>query len=242
MKRDSLGDRMKNNYENISRTKLTRRTPVIMRLDGKAFHSHLKNAQKPYDHGFIDRMHRAAETLFDFIGGNLKLAYVQSDEISLLLTDWDNLETGAFFDYNIQKLVSTVAAKASVEYNHRCAQARTNPLAVFDARAFNIPREEVANYFIWRQKDWIRNSMQMLGQAHFSPKELHGKKLEEVVRMVFQKTDNESHLGRPPRNWHDFAPVLKYGTTIRRGALGVHYIDYNTPVFTEDRAYIEDLL
>jgi tRNA(His) guanylyltransferase len=235
VKRDSLGDRMKNNYENISRTKLTRRTPVIMRLDGKAFHSHLRKAIKPYDHGFIDRMHRAAETLFDFIGGNLKLAYTQSDEISLLLTDWDKLETEAFFDYNIQKLVSTVASKVSVEYNHRCAQAGKNPLAVFDARAFNIPKEEVANYFIWRQQDWVRNSIQMLGQKYFSQKQLYGVKCHEIPDMVYLETGKG-------KSWHDLAPVIRNGTTIRRGALGVHYIDYNTPVFTEDRAYIEDLL
>lgn len=232
MKKDSLGDRMKNNYENISRIKLTRRTPVIMRMDGKAFHSHLWGADKPYDHAFIERMQVAAESLFKFIGGNLKMAYVQSDEISLLLTDYDNLDTGAFFDYNVQKLVSTVAAKVSVEYNTILLDAKEP--AVFDARAFNIPKEEVANYFIWRQQDWMRNSKQMLGQSHFSAKELHGVSTDEIIAKV-----KHANLGE---DWHDFSPILKHGTCLRPGALGSVLIDYNTPVFTENRAYIEDLL
>lgn len=227
MKRDSLGDRMKRNYEDISRIKLTRRTPVIVRLDGKAFHTLTRSYDKPFDHMFIDHMVRAAETLFKFIGGNLKLAYVQSDEVSLLLTDWDKLTTEAFFDYNIQKLVSTVASQLSVSFSIFSGRP-----ALFDARAFNIPKEEVCNYFIWRQQDWMRNSVQMLGQKYMSHNHLNGMSQERV---------KEELLTRFGVSWLDMPDQLKYGTCIEPGETGP-WVEDCIPIFSENRHYIEDCL
>jgi len=231
MKKDSLGDRMKT-YENVTRTKLYRRTPVIIRLDGKAFHTLTKEFDKPFDLGFINRMRITASSLFDLIGGNLKMVYVQSDEISLLLTDWDRFETQGFYDYNIQKLVSTTAAQATMKFN----EGNWRKSGIFDSRAFNIPKEDVCNYFIWRQQDWERNSIQMLGQAHFSHKDLHKKSLIDIQDMLHDKGIN----------WNDCDTYLKRGTCLYNEWLadGEKFLktDNNIPIFTKDRYFIEQFL
>lgn len=177
-----LGDRMKENYENRAKTYLTRRTPVIIRLDGKAFHTLTRKFEKPFDRSLSSWMEITALTLCSEIQG-CKCAYVQSDEISLLLTDFDKLTSEAWFGYSVQKMVSISAAMASVTFSRFLA----HDVALFDSRAFNIPKEEVANYFVWRQKDWLRNSIQMLAQAHFSHKELHKKNTSQMNEMLMSK-------------------------------------------------------
>lgn len=184
--KDSLGDRMKDYYEDRYRIKLTRRMPVIIRLDGKAFHTLTKKCQKPFDNRFLDTMSETTKVLLNEIQG-AKCAYVQSDEISILLTDFDKLTTDGWFDYNIQKIVSVSAGIASAFFTKVYFEQLDGEIAVFDARVFNIPKEEVCNYFIWRQKDWIRNSVQMLAQANFSAKQLHGKKQEDIHEMLHSK-------------------------------------------------------
>ena len=188
---DPLGDRMKSNYENRSKTYLTRRVPVIIRLDGKAFHTFTKKFKKPYDKIFHDTMNDTMKYLCENIQG-CKLGYSQSDEITLLLTDYDSLDTDAWFGYSVQKMCSVAASMATLEFNRQLhnnwvkdAMDDDNSAdyienvfhaiqkgAMFDARCFNIPKEEVANCFIWRQQDATRNAIQMLGQTYFSHKEL----------------------------------------------------------------------
>lgn len=198
MIKDSIGNRMKENYEDRYRIKLTRRVPVIIRLDGKAFHTLTRKCEKPFDLYFQKCMEYAAEGLCEKIQG-AKCAYVQSDEISILLTDFDTLTTEAWFDYNLQKMVSVSAAIASNRFTISW-HVKQSQIA-FDSRAFNIPKEEVCNYFIWRQQDWIRNSVQMLAQVHFSHKELHGKNQSEMHDMLHRKGIN----------WVDLKPMLKNG-------------------------------
>ena len=209
-KKDSLGDRMKENYENRSKTYLTRRTPVIIRLDGKAFHTFTRGMKKPYDEIFHNTMNATMKYLCENIQG-CKLGYTQSDEITLLLTDYDNLTTDAWFDYNVQKICSVSASMAAMKFNQILAEQIHNwinenarytgvdielPLeasayskakrigAMFDSRCFNIPEEEVTNCFIWRQQDATRNAIQMLGQCNFSHKELHGKSCNDIQDML----------------------------------------------------------
>lgn len=147
MNKDSIGNRMKENYEDRYRFKLTRRMPVIIRLDGKAFHTLTRDCMKPFDNSFNCAIVETSIYLLKNIQG-AKCAYIQSDEISILLTDFDRLTTNAWFDYNIQKMVSVSASMASVIFSslwHRHGY--------FDSRVFNIPKEEICNYFIWRQLD-----------------------------------------------------------------------------------------
>lgn len=115
-KKDSLGDRMKENYENRAKTYLTRRMPVIIRLDGKAFHSFTKGLKKPYDEIFHNTMNATMKYLCENIQG-CKLGYTQSDEITLLLTDYDTLTTDGWFDYAVQKMCSVSASMATMAFN-----------------------------------------------------------------------------------------------------------------------------
>lgn len=196
MKKDSLGDRMKSNYEDRQRFYLTRRTPVIMRLDGKAFHTVTKKAEKPYDGTIINTMQATALKLLQEIQG-AKCAYVQSDEISILITDFDALQTEAWFDYNLNKMVSISSAIASVEFSKLFGKS-----VYFDSRVFNIPKEEVTNYFRWRYLDWVRNSIQMLAQSLYSQKQLHGKNTSILQDMCMDKGIN----------WSKLDPIYKNGT------------------------------
>jgi len=179
--KDKLGDRMKHNYENRYRIELTRKIPVILRCDGKAFHTLTKRCNKPFDNNFITVMNNVAYELFKEIQG-AKCAYVQSDEISVLLTDFDTLTTDAWFNYNLQKMVSVAASIASVSFSRLWEN-----VGIFDCRAFNIPKEEVANYFVWRQKDWVRNSISMFARSFFSQKELNGKSVLDIHKMLSEK-------------------------------------------------------
>lgn len=227
MKKDSIGNRMKNNYECRYRIKLTRRMPVIIRLDGKAFHTLTRECKKPFDNVFQAVMQYTALILCSEIQG-AKCAYVQSDEISILLTDFDRLTTDAWFDYNLQKIVSVSAGIASVHFTSKWG---IETPAVFDSRAFNIPKEEVCNYFIWRQQDWLRNSIQMLSQVHYSHAQLNKKKSADMHEMLHQKGIN----------WATLAPVWKNGVflSVQNGE-GWHV--NQDIVFTKNREVVEQYM
>ena len=181
--------RIKSNYESRSQTSLTRRVPVIMRIDGKAFHTYTKGLDKPFDKELMNDMDQTAIYLCSKIQG-AKCAYVQSDEISILITDYDKLETDAWFDYNVQKMTSISASLATGIFNQLRLQKMVgnefdhsdkyldskylnSNLANFDSRVFNIPKEEVANYFLARQKDAVKNSIASVAQHLYPHKELN---------------------------------------------------------------------
>jgi tRNA(His) 5'-end guanylyltransferase len=213
-----------------------RRTPVIARIDGRAFHTFTKRLPRPTDVPFSDVMHDCMvftmQQLVDNVQGCV-LGYTQSDEISLLLRDWDTNETQAFFDYNVQKMTSLMGAIASNAFNFAYGEyqrpEKFSDMAQFDARIHNIPKEEVTNYFIWRQQDASRNSVQMLGHHHFSQKQMHGKNNSEVQDMLML----EKNI-----NWNGIPTWMKRGTcTFPR-----QRADYDIPIFTQDRQYIEQRL
>jgi len=181
MAQDGLGDRMKTFYEDRNRLHLTRKIPVIMRLDGRAFHSLTKKYEKPFSNKFRDMMSAVAEKLMKEIQG-AKFAYVQSDEISILMTDFDRKTTEGWFNYNVQKMCSIAASIASVEF-HRLSGS----MVEFDCRVFNIPKEEVKNYFIWRYHDWTRNALQMYARSLYSQKELNKKNRLDMHSMIDKK-------------------------------------------------------
>ena len=172
MKYETLGDRMKGAYENKYRLYLPERIPVIIRLDGKAFHTFCRGLKKPFDDLFISVMQDTMLDLCKNISG-CKLGYVQSDEISLLLVQTKE-ESQPWFDNNIQKIVSVSASMATLYFNknfeRRVFELMENYAkdksdyteeelkyvdkldskiytAMFDSRVFVIPKEEVNNYF-----------------------------------------------------------------------------------------------
>ena len=260
-KKDSLGDRMKT-YEAASKTYLTCRTPVIIRIDGKAFHTFTKGFKKPFDHIFVKSMQETMRYLCQNIQGCV-FGYTQSDEISLVLVDYTNLESCAWFDNQVQKIVSVAASMATMAFSKAFDKYRNEYIeavmelqdgdiesdylealwraeergAMFDARAFNLPKEEVANYILWRQQDASRNSVNSVAQAHFSHKELQGKSNSQMQDMLFIAKGI---------NWNDFPTYLKRGTACRRetfninnGVIKMWMLDYNMPVITQDRNYVE---
>ncbi|MCK5020012.1 MAG: tRNA(His) guanylyltransferase Thg1 family protein [Candidatus Peribacteraceae bacterium] len=207
MKKDSLGDRIKR-YEAVTRHVATQRMPLIIRVDGRAFHTFTRGMERPFDSQLIQAMINAAiEVAYDMQG--FKAAYVQSDEVTFCLTDYDDLETQGWFNYNLSKIISVSAALMSVNF---IKQLGTNDVPVFDSRAFNVPIDDVINTFLWRAKDWERNSLQMYARAFFSHKQLHKKKRADMHEMLYK-------IGK---NWAlDITPHERNGTFILAHEEGV---------------------
>lgn len=233
--KDQLGDRMKTFYEDRFRFSMQRRTYTIIRIDGKAFHTYTKGLQRPFDWDLVNDMDETAKFLCQNIQG-AKCAFVQSDEISIVLTDFDKITTDAWFDGNIQKIASISASMATAKFN----ELRPGKLAFFDSRTFQIPsKTEVINYFIWRQQDTVRNSISSVAQSEFSPKQLHGKKTNVMQEMLF----TEKGI-----NWNDFDPKLKRGRMIvkesyQKGDVTRNrWISVAPPTFTQDRDYLSKLI
>ena len=250
--RDDLGTRMKTFYENIPKTRLMRRVPVAIRLDGKAFHTFTRGFQKPFDFVLMDTMQQTMKYLCENIQGCV-LGYTQSDEITLILVDYKKLNSAAWFDYEVQKMCSIAASMATMAFNRffmyeyeefnrwvnegnpTDEDRRLNDIyynamckgAMFDARCFNIPKEEVTNLIYWRQLDATRNSIQMVGQAHFSHDELQDKTCNMIQDMLMTKYGI---------NWNDFTTPCKRGTAcIRIGKKVTENIKREPQPFGEDR-------
>lgn len=234
---DSLGDRMKKYYEDRTRFYIPRRTNTIIRLDGRTFHNYCKGLKKPYDELFMDIMDTVGLLMTRLQG--CKLAYVQSDEISLLLTDYDDIKTDALFDGNIQKIVSTVASECTELFNKFARERLKKEGANFDCRVFSIPeQEEVINYFIWRQKDWTRNSLSLLAQSHFSHKELQGKSQADMHEMLHSKGVNWANQSERIKNgclWILEEEVLEEKDGFKLTDNGWYM---SNKVITDDRAII----
>lgn len=251
---DSLGNRMKN-YEHVSKYNLTARMPTIIRIDGKAFHSFTKGFEKPFDFLLMESMQETMRVLCEKIDG-VKLGYTQSDEISLLLTDYENLETQAYFNKSIQKMVSISASIATLAFNnhfsnnaddqHICSKEvfekhhEVKNTALFDSRVFILPKEEVCNYFIWRQQDATRNSIQMVAQANFFHRELQNKNTSQIQDMLFeQKGINFNNISTSKKRG-SCAVKIKYD---RDGTERTRWVvDNEIPIFTQDREYIDSHL
>ena len=237
---DDLGCRMKTFYEQIPKTRLMRRCPVVIRCDGRSFHTFTKKFQKPFDEVLIKTMQETMKYLCENIQGCV-LGYTQSEEITLILIDYKKITSSAFFDYEVQKICSITASMATMAFNKflkenideyslnnmgtafilhgetgRLSDKEKNILknimiyeeayhkgAMFDARCFNIPKEEVTNLVYWRQLDASRNSIQMVGRANFSHKELQNKSCNDIQDML---------MTQKGINWNDLPTYQKRGS------------------------------
>lgn len=283
MDNSELGIRMKELYEKPARTQLLRRMPVAIRIDGKAFHTFTLGFKKPFDKVLMNSMADTMQYLCENIQGCV-LGYTQSDEITLILVDYQTFRTDAWFDYQVQKMTSVAASMATMAFNRAFEMYANSHIgyldrtgfilttsgekyagslrramrqrACFDARCFNIPKEEVTNLIYRRQLDATRNSIQMVGQANFSQGRLDHKTCEDIQEMLFQEKGI---------NWNDYSIPEKRGcccikteeqetieepnmfngeqigkkVTIRRK----WKIDYEIPIFKgADRDYIDKLV
>lgn len=191
---DAINVRMKENYESRAKRSIHRRTYIIIRVDGHSFSKYTKSLKKPFDQEFNDDMDSVAKYLCEKIQG-ARFAYVQSDEISILLTDFEQISTHGWFDNDIDKMCSLAAGYATSKFLSCRIKRGDNRLLEFDARAFAISDPyEVANYFLARQRDATRNSINMMGQAHYSSNELRGKNTNQVQELIFQKGVNFNDL------------------------------------------------
>lgn len=279
---DDLGTRMKEFYEQVPKTRLVRRMPVAIRIDGKAFHTFTRGFRKPFDHILIKTMQETTKYLCENIQGCV-FGFTQSDEITLILVDYKELNTSAWFDYEVQKLCSISASMATMAFNKffennvddyrfrkwdgvskyeegteeyiKTLLKAVEKSAMFDARCFNIPKEEVTNLIFWRQLDATRNSIQMVGQANFSHKELQNKTCSMIQDMLHEQKGI---------NWNDYPTVCKRGTAVIKNRKIIEYldefkvtaklidstktenswiIDTEMPMLKgKDRAYVDDLV
>lgn len=279
---DDLGVRMKTFYEQIPKTKLMRRCPVAIRIDGKAFHTFTRGFQKPFDEVLIKSMQETMKYLCENIQGCV-LGYTQSDEITLILVDYKKLTSSAWFDYEVQKICSIAASMATMAFNKFFADNVEKEIlsnsdkegnvvddnleiihinhvhsmrkgAMFDARCFNIPKEEVTNLIYWRQLDASRNSIQMVGQANFSHKELQNKSCNDIQDML---------MAQKSINWNNLPTYQKRGSCCVRNKIVIEsdgvmataqlrdtsksenewIIDTDIPIFKgEGREYIDRLV
>lgn len=213
-----LGDRMKA-YEETFRTSLPVRMPAVIRLDGKAFHSLTRHCARPFDEKFHLCMIGAAAAILDEIPG--RMAYCQSDEVSILLIDYNRFDTEQWFKGVVQKMVSVAASMMGVEFSARWGKA-----GYFDARVFVVPERDIVNYFIWRQRDAMRNAVSMAAQAHYSPKQLLGKHSDDMIGMLHEKG------------------ILfeDYPAWFRRGSVVTKIAAEAAPVFSKEREYLTQFL
>lgn len=214
---ETIGDRFKD-YERVSRSTLPRRTWTVIRIDGRAFHGWTRGLERPFSEPLAAWMDGTAQVLCDQVAGSVR-AYVQSDEISLILTDFSKLGTQPWFGGNVQKIVSISASMATAVFNDLAAQRAP---AQFDARVFTVPSAaEAANYLIWRQRDAVRNSIAMAAQSMFSHNRLHGVNTGQMQELMW------SEFGV---NWNDYPPRFKRGgqVTKHHGMRTVSYVDKRT--------------
>lgn len=215
---DSLGDRMKA-YELVSEWILPRRIPVILRIDGRAFHAYTRqHFGKNWSQGFVDQMIAVAEAVASEMQG-CDFAYCQSDEVSFLLTDYETIDVQPWFGYDARKMISISASIASGVFSRECNQNIS-----FDSRTFSIPPDDVCNYFLWRQQDATRNAIQMAAREYYSHSELFGKNCDEMQEMLWSRGVN----------FNDLPTHRKRGFCIIDGTL-----DIKIPIFSQDRNYIE---
>ena len=276
-------DKRMQNYKYTSDQSLMRRTPVIIQIDGMHFHTFTKGLDKPFDEILVQSMRDTTKYLCENIQGCV-LAYTQSDEINLLLIDYQELDSQAWFDNRIQKLTSAAASLATLEFNRRFAERvrimrtmvfhgnypdnsneKTHETAkylkkfravkngaTFAACAFNLPQDEVTNFFYWRQQDAIRNSIQMVGQANFPHTELQHKSCEDIKQMLRDKSEATGGTIKP---WEDYPLSLQRGTCIIKNEEVLDQddpeiykrfywdVDENVPIFKGDgRNYIDKLV
>ena len=225
----SLSDRQRVYYEDITRIYLPRRSHVILRADGVSFSKFTKSLDKPFSNEFIDDMNQSAIALCEK-AQNVKFAFVQSDEISLVMSDYDTLTTSAWFDNDLRKLCSVSAGIVTAKFAQQMARRNSSKeFPFFDCRAWTIPsQDEVLNYFLSRQSDCTRNSLSSVAQVLYTHRELEGKGFNDLNEMVYQKREELRHImianatmplglhEKEDFNWNDVPAGMKRGRLIYR--------------------------
>lgn len=218
MIKDSFGDRMKQYEDTESMRKLDSALPILIRLDGRAFHTLTKNLEKPFAFGFQQLMKQTTVYLAEET--NAIVAYTQSDEISLVLVTKPDSE--AYFGGRVQKICSALAAACSVKFNYELSGVYPclgMKFPTFDCRVWNVPNLlEAANTILWRHQDAVKNSISMAAHAYLGHKKVQGLNGEEKKRLLL----SEKNI-----RWEDYSETSKHGCLILKKTI-------ETPFTTEE--------
>lgn len=234
MSEKNLGDRMKL-YEAVTTSAaLLRRVPVLLRIDGRCFKTFSRKLESPYDEVFHECMCKATMDVCKMVQG-ARLAYHFSDEVSILVVDYQTIDTDPYFGYCLQKVLSVTASAFTAKFADACHERQVtwcSPIPQFDCRAFNLPRDEVSNYFLWRQQDCTRNSIQTLARTMFSHKQLNGVNSSKMQDLMMEKGENWNN--QPTRIKRGISILKMYGENE-----GGWCADYEAPIFSKNRSYVE---
>lgn len=253
---DSLGNRMKE-YEAVTTgLKLVPKEPIIIRLDGIAFHTFTKGMKKPFDSVLSYAMAEATLQLCKSIP-TCVFGYTQSDEITLVLKLPDRIKSQSYYNNKMHKQISASASKAANKFMEAFIKDVESRIehgiitdeeakkyrrkyfkADFDSRVFNMPEWDIINNIIWRQQDCIRNSIEALGQSKFSSKQLHKKSCNDIKEMLLKTYDID---------WNNALIRYKHGIAVykvesdKKADRKDWVTDFNMPIITEDRQWFADM-
>ena len=207
----SLGDRIKS-YERAHDHRLQPNSAVIIRVDGRAFHTYTRQEcfrdGAPFsDYLMMAMLNAGIRTAREMAG--FKLGYTQSDECTFLLTDLDSHDTEGWFGYRVAKLVSVTASLFTAHFAALTPESRS--VGAFDARVFTVPLDDAPNVFLWRQRDWERNSLSMLARHHYGQGALQGVRRAELHDLLHAKGVN----------WADLSPIEKNGAFFQPDGGGI---------------------
>ena len=199
---------------------------TLLMLDGKNFSKMIKNTfKKPFDEDFIHMMNETAKYLVEHLQG-AKIAYTQSDEISILVTDFDTPQTDLLFGGRLCKINSIAASMATAEFNrlfmkYQLEQTKTSEdyrfenvidkickmkLVQFDCKCWMVPTEnDMFAWFLHRNLDCIKNSKNQTSQTYIPHKQLVGKTADEGIELL----KNEKGI-----DWYALPDGMKYGRII----------------------------
>lgn len=237
----TLNDRMKE-YESNAKIKLIKKMPVIIRVDGRAFHTFTKGFVKPFDTLFLEAMRKTALDLFKSVP-NCRFAYTESDEITLILDDSNTILDTAFYDNDLEKLVSVTASMTTMFFNNNFASViergeksaidttiykKKLYKATFDSRAFNVPYHEVDNVILDRQLDSKRNSLNAYAQSLYPQKVLNGKKHDDLIDLLHAKG----------MKYHDIDVSLRHGVAVYKDETDKVVVDYDVPSLLIDKTFV----
>ena len=216
-----LSDRIKL-YENTYRQVFPPNSWIIIRLDGKGFHTWTRGLTQ-FNEGLSNTFISTAVSVVDSIFSNALLAYGQSDEVTIVLSPvYDPAQY--MFGAKHDKLVSVSSSAFTAAFNsckNEYADLRSKPPAIFDSRVFAVPSvDEVINTLLFRQQDAVRNSVQSLARTLASHKECHGLDSSGLQDLCHERGTN----------WNDLAPKWKRGWTLVKRQVTIDPAQYHGPI------------
>lgn len=262
-KKNTLGTRMKE-YEVVSKNRLMRRTPVIIRLDGKAFHTFTRGLDKPFDSDFVTMMQQTMLHLCKNIQGCV-LGYTQSDEITLVLVDYQNRDSCAWFDNQVQKIASISASMATLYFNRELSEMLRDLEEDLAAANYSLPQAHMyetnsKKYDKWYDKEYkalfdsrVFNLPQyeVINNLIWRQQDATRNSINSVAQSLFSHKElqgisskdlQNKMLTERDVNWNDYPTHLKRGCCAIKDSEGKWILDINIPIFTEDRDYIDRLV